>query len=390
MAKYPDRRSAAIPALAAAQRLHGWCSPEAIEQVAAVMRLTPGYLVAVATFYDMLDTQPVGRHRVYVCTNISCSLRGGDELLRALERELGDDPDFHVRHFECLGACDIAPMASVDGVYVGPIDARRGAELVEQIRAGEPPLPDKQSCAARAPTRPRTPASSPPSRRRSARCRRADPSAARAGHVGEHAGDQPGPSAPLEDDDDRAPSSSTTSTSPACNTLDVYERRGGYEALRKALAMRAAAGHRRAPGVRRCAAAAARASRWARRSRSCPRARWTSTSSATPTSPSPGTFKDRELMQKSPHMLIEGIDHRRLRGGREPLVHLHPRRVRAAGRHPRRRARRGRRGRLPRREHPRLRLRPSPRRAPRRGRLHLRRGDRRCSTRSRASAATRA
>ena len=63
MAKYPDRRSAVIPALAAAQRLHGWCSPEAIAQVATVMRLTPGYVVAVATFYDQLDTRPVGRHR---------------------------------------------------------------------------------------------------------------------------------------------------------------------------------------------------------------------------------------------------------------------------------------------------------------------------------------
>ena len=53
MAKYPDRRSAAIPALHAAQEEHGWCSPEAIEQVAAVMQLTPAYLTSVATFYDM-------------------------------------------------------------------------------------------------------------------------------------------------------------------------------------------------------------------------------------------------------------------------------------------------------------------------------------------------
>src|SRR6478736_2738127 len=80
IAKYPDRRSAAIPALAAAQALHGWCSPEAIEQVACVIRLTPAYLVAVASFYDMLDTHGSGtgdggyRSRVYVCTNISCSL----------------------------------------------------------------------------------------------------------------------------------------------------------------------------------------------------------------------------------------------------------------------------------------------------------------------------
>ncbi len=144
MAKYPDFHSATIPALAAAQRHHGWCSPDAIWQTACVMRLTPGYLISVASFYDMLETRPVGRHSVYVCTNISCSLCGADELLERLEQETEGDPDFNVRHFECLGACDIAPMASVDGVYVGPITIDEVPILVEQIREGLPPLPGKQ------------------------------------------------------------------------------------------------------------------------------------------------------------------------------------------------------------------------------------------------------
>ena len=121
MARYPDRRSASIPALHAAQRLHGWCSPTAIEQVACVMRLTPAYLTAVATFYDMFDTVPTGEHTVYVCTNISCSLRGADEVYEAMLEAAGGDPRFNVRGFECLGACDIAPMASVNGEYVGPL-----------------------------------------------------------------------------------------------------------------------------------------------------------------------------------------------------------------------------------------------------------------------------
>ncbi len=144
MGRYPDFRSAAIPALHAAQDLHGWCSPEAIEQVACVMRLTPAYLTAVATFYDMLETRPVGRHTVYVCTNISCSLRGADELYAAAQEAAGDDPDFNVRAFECLGACDIAPMASVNGSYVGPLDLADAATLVEDLRAGRPVLEDKQ------------------------------------------------------------------------------------------------------------------------------------------------------------------------------------------------------------------------------------------------------
>jgi NADH-quinone oxidoreductase subunit E len=144
MALYPDSRSAAIPALHAAQEVHGWCSPEAIEQVACVMRLTPAYLASVATFYDMLETAPVGRHSVYVCTNISCSLRGADALFAAIRDAAGDDPEFNLRAFECLGACDIAPMASVDGVYVGPLSLADVPRLLDDVRAGRPVLPDKQ------------------------------------------------------------------------------------------------------------------------------------------------------------------------------------------------------------------------------------------------------
>ncbi len=144
MALYPDTRSAALPALAAAQRLHGWCSPEAIEQVACVMRLTPGYLISVATFSDMLETKPVGEHAIYVCTNISCSLRGADEVYAAFLAAAGDAQDLNVRHFECLGACDVAPMASVNGVYVGPLEPSDAQTIIDQLRAGSPVLEHRQ------------------------------------------------------------------------------------------------------------------------------------------------------------------------------------------------------------------------------------------------------
>jgi len=144
MARYPDRRSAAIPALMLAQRSHGWCSPLAIEQAAAVMRLTPGYLSAVATFYDMFETEPKGEHTVYVCTNISCSLRGADALYQAMLDAAGDDPRFNVRSFECLGACDIAPMASVNGEYVGPLDEADCGRIVDDLIAGRPVLEGKR------------------------------------------------------------------------------------------------------------------------------------------------------------------------------------------------------------------------------------------------------
>jgi NADH-quinone oxidoreductase subunit E len=148
MALYPETRSATLPALEAAQRVHGWCSPEAIEQVACVMRLTPADLAAVTTFYDMLETEPVGRHSVYVCTNISCSLCGADALLAAMLQATAKAPDgdseFNVRGFECLGACDIAPMASVDGVYVGPLSLEDVPALLDDVRAGRPVLAEKQ------------------------------------------------------------------------------------------------------------------------------------------------------------------------------------------------------------------------------------------------------
>jgi NADH-quinone oxidoreductase subunit E len=144
MALYPDSRSAAIPALHIVQREHGWCSPTAIEQAACVMRVTPAYLTALATFYDMFSTTPKGPNDVFVCTNISCSLRGADELYAAMLDVAGADPDFHVQSFECLGACDIAPMASVNGQYVGPLEPADCRTLVEQVKSGQEVLPDKQ------------------------------------------------------------------------------------------------------------------------------------------------------------------------------------------------------------------------------------------------------
>lgn len=143
MSRYPDRKSASIPALWAVQRLYGWCTPEGIRQAAAVMRVTPAYLESVASFYDLLHTDPVGTHKVAVCTNISCWMRGGDELLDAFRAAAGDDEDLFVTGFECLGACDIAPMASIDERYFGPLEAAEAQTAIEQLRAGAEVLPEK-------------------------------------------------------------------------------------------------------------------------------------------------------------------------------------------------------------------------------------------------------
>ena len=144
MTKYPDIRSAVIPSMKIVQNEHGWLSPTAMEQAACVLRLTPAYLVSVASFYDMFELRPKGKTDVYVCTNISCSLLGADAVYARIKDVLGGDPDFNVRAFECLGACEIAPMASVDGVYIGPLTEDDAERIRDDVKAGRPVLEDKQ------------------------------------------------------------------------------------------------------------------------------------------------------------------------------------------------------------------------------------------------------
>ena len=144
MSQYPDFKSASIPAMHAAQDLHGWLSPEAIDQVACVMRLTPAYLTSVATFYDMFSLTPKPKHDVYVCTNISCSLLGADEFFARMIQVAETDPDLNVCSFECLGACDIGPMASVNGEYVGPLNLDDAQQISEDLKAERPVLEHKQ------------------------------------------------------------------------------------------------------------------------------------------------------------------------------------------------------------------------------------------------------
>ena len=145
MSLYPDRHSATLPALGAAQRVHGWCSPEAFRQVAAVMQVTPAYLSSVATFYDMLRTEPSGSRYVYVCTSVACHVRNAKKVYEAIAEQAESQglDDVELREFECLGACDMAPMASVDGRYVGPLSTHDAPEFVRQVKAGETVLPGR-------------------------------------------------------------------------------------------------------------------------------------------------------------------------------------------------------------------------------------------------------
>jgi len=128
VSKFPPgrQRSAVISALRAAQEQnHGHLSPELMDAVAEYLKLPPVQVYEVASFYSMFETHPCGRHHVSVCTNISCMLRGGEEILRHVERKLGikvgeSTPDgriFLKQEEECLAACNGAPMMMVDHVF---------------------------------------------------------------------------------------------------------------------------------------------------------------------------------------------------------------------------------------------------------------------------------
>lgn len=128
VARFPEgrQRSAVIAALHAVQHENqGHLTPELMDAVAAYLDLAPIQVYEVATFYSMFETRPCGRHHVSVCTNISCMLRGADEIVEHVEKKLGirtgeSTPDgriFLKREEECLAACVGAPMMMVDHVY---------------------------------------------------------------------------------------------------------------------------------------------------------------------------------------------------------------------------------------------------------------------------------
>jgi NADH-quinone oxidoreductase subunit E len=144
LADYPDRRSAILPALRIAQDEHGgWLPPEALREVAEALELAPAQVEAVASFYDMLHLEPVGRHLVEVCTNLSCALVGAQQVVEAFERELGvrpgetsEDGSVTLRTIECAGGCGRAPVVVIDGRYREPVRVEDVPAIAEEARGG--------------------------------------------------------------------------------------------------------------------------------------------------------------------------------------------------------------------------------------------------------------
>ena len=141
LSRYPEKRPALLPVLNLAQELRGHISPETMDEVAALLELDPAYVRGVTTFYTMYNKRPVGRYLVQVCTNISCSLCGADDVLAAfLEQtgtELGEtsaDGLFTTIEAECLAACGFPTCAQINSRYFENLSASDVPAVLERLR----------------------------------------------------------------------------------------------------------------------------------------------------------------------------------------------------------------------------------------------------------------
>lgn len=140
--RYPTTRALLLSALHIVQKENGgWLPEPALEALASFLELPPSEVMGVVSFYDMYHERPVGRHRIRVCTNLSCMLRGAEEVMETLERELGvaegevtADGRCSFVHFECLGSCDTAPMMMVDDEYHENLTLETTVQIVRELK----------------------------------------------------------------------------------------------------------------------------------------------------------------------------------------------------------------------------------------------------------------
>jgi NADH-quinone oxidoreductase E subunit len=140
MADFPKKRGALLPALHLAQRDHGYITRELATELAELFEVHPIEVMEVVTFYNMFYDRPQGRHHVYVCTNLPCSLRGAREMLQGIERHLGihagettEDGRITLGHEECLGACAYSPMLRVGENYHEDLDLRGALKILDGL-----------------------------------------------------------------------------------------------------------------------------------------------------------------------------------------------------------------------------------------------------------------
>jgi len=140
LTQYPVKRAAIMPVLWIAQRQFGYLSPEVQRYVADLMGFPIAWVSGVASFYTMYYKKPIGKHHLQVCTNVSCMLRGSDEIVRAIEKRLGISPGesttdgrFSLDEVECLASCGTAPMMQVNEDYHENLTAESTVQLLDRL-----------------------------------------------------------------------------------------------------------------------------------------------------------------------------------------------------------------------------------------------------------------
>jgi NADH-quinone oxidoreductase subunit E len=136
IAQYPVAKSATLPLLHLAQDQDEWVSPQAMEEIGRLLDMTGAQVLGVCSFYTMFKREPVGRLVVSVCTNVSCLVNGGPELLRSLDDRYLDDDDVHVEEVECIAACDLAPVMQVNYDFHGPMTSEAAETLIDEYKRG--------------------------------------------------------------------------------------------------------------------------------------------------------------------------------------------------------------------------------------------------------------
>jgi NADH-quinone oxidoreductase E subunit len=140
LAQYPLKRAAIMPVLWIAQREFGYLSPDVQEYVADLMGFPLAWVSGVASFYTMYYKKPIGKYHIQVCTNVSCMLRGSDEIVRAIEGRLGiglgettADRRFSLDEVECLASCGTAPMMQVNEDYHENLTPESTIKLLDRL-----------------------------------------------------------------------------------------------------------------------------------------------------------------------------------------------------------------------------------------------------------------
>jgi len=137
VARYPRPKSAILPLAHLAQDQNGWLSPEAMDEIAELTGVTAAEVQGTCSFYTMLKRRPCGKLVVSVCTNVTCLVTGGPEILEQLETRYGLDEDVTVEEVECLAACGGAPSMQVNYEFHEKLTPELATSLVEDYKSGK-------------------------------------------------------------------------------------------------------------------------------------------------------------------------------------------------------------------------------------------------------------